>query len=81
MPDRLTSTILSKPYQPITMKLSLALALSLAGGALATGSSGCNANNCARGVTGTRVGKKPDVTSRFEDCESFMLTTVTPATS
>ncbi|KAH6668074.1 hypothetical protein F5X68DRAFT_52919 [Plectosphaerella plurivora] len=62
------------------MKFYLAITLSLASGALATGSSGCNANNCARGVTGTRVGKKPDLTSRFEDCESFMMTTVTPAT-
>ncbi len=37
---------------------------------------GCNANNCARAVTGTRPGKLPDVTSRLADCVSFQLTTV-----
>jgi hypothetical protein len=41
----------------------------------------CNANNCARAVTGTRSGKVPDITSRVEDCSSFMLVTVTPPTS
>jgi hypothetical protein len=41
----------------------------------------CNANNCARAVTGTRSGKVPDITSRADDCSSFMLATVTPATS
>ncbi|KAM0322450.1 hypothetical protein ACHAQA_009517 [Verticillium albo-atrum] len=64
------------------MKASLALVLSLASAAFATGGSdGCNANNCARGVTGTRAGKKPELTSRMEDCASFQLTTVTPTTS
>lgn len=37
---------------------------------------GCNANNCARAVTGTRSGKMPDVTSRQTDCSSFMQATV-----
>src|ERR1700722_601100 len=37
---------------------------------------GCNANNCARAVTGTRPGKVPDVSSRKSDCSSFMATTV-----
>ncbi|KAK3940179.1 SSCRP protein [Diplogelasinospora grovesii] len=41
------------------------------------GSNGCNSNNCARAVTGTRAGKKPDVTSRQSDCSTFMTTTVT----
>ncbi|KAG4418276.1 hypothetical protein IFR04_008552 [Cadophora malorum] len=57
--------------------LSFILALALAQGAL----SACNANNCARAVTGTRIGKIPDQTSRMRDCSSFMLVTVTPATS
>ncbi|KAH8908655.1 hypothetical protein BR93DRAFT_994235 [Coniochaeta sp. PMI_546] len=41
----------------------------------------CNANNCARAVTGTRTGKMPDVSSRMADCSSFQMVTVTPATS
>jgi hypothetical protein len=36
----------------------------------------CTNNNCARAVTGTREGKKPDVTSRMSDCSSYQLTTV-----
>jgi hypothetical protein len=39
----------------------------------------CSADNCARAVTGTRMGKRPDITSRAADCSSFMLATVTPA--
>ncbi|RFU82101.1 lipase/esterase family protein [Trichoderma arundinaceum] len=39
---------------------------------------GCNADNCARAVTGTRDGLLP-ITSRQSDCSSFMLATVTPA--
>ncbi|KAL7931741.1 hypothetical protein V8C35DRAFT_109065 [Trichoderma chlorosporum] len=38
---------------------------------------GCNADNCARAVTGTRDGLLP-ITSRKADCSSFMLATVTP---
>jgi hypothetical protein len=38
--------------------------------------SGCDANNCARAVTGTRPGKVPDITSRQADCSSFMEATV-----
>lgn len=38
---------------------------------------GCNDNNCARAVTGTRD-KEPDVTVRQRECSSFMLVTVTP---
>ncbi|KAH6608241.1 lipase/esterase family protein [Trichoderma cornu-damae] len=38
---------------------------------------GCNADNCARAVTGTRDGLLP-ITSRQADCSSFMLATVTP---
>lgn len=37
---------------------------------------GCNANNCARAVTGTGKGKMPGVTSRQSDCSSFMEATV-----
>ncbi|KAH7375176.1 hypothetical protein B0T11DRAFT_6787 [Plectosphaerella cucumerina] len=39
----------------------------------------CNANNCARAVTGTREGRIPSITSRRLDCSSFMLVTVTLA--
>ncbi|KAH8798649.1 hypothetical protein F5884DRAFT_742862 [Xylogone sp. PMI_703] len=39
----------------------------------------CNANNCARAVTGTNI-KTPVASSRQADCSSFMLTTVTPDT-
>ncbi|KAL6693311.1 hypothetical protein J3F84DRAFT_350715 [Trichoderma pleuroticola] len=39
---------------------------------------GCNADNCARAVTGTRDGLLP-ITSRQADCSSFMQATVTPA--
>jgi hypothetical protein len=38
---------------------------------------GCNADNCARAVTGTRDGLLP-ITSRQSDCSSFMRATVTP---
>lgn len=38
---------------------------------------GCNADNCARAVTGTREGLLP-TSSRSADCSSFMLATVTP---
>jgi hypothetical protein len=54
------------------------LALFLAAVVNANGQHDCHADNCARAVTGTRPGKKPDVTSRIADCSSFMLTTVTP---
>ncbi|CZR61930.1 uncharacterized protein PAC_11827 [Phialocephala subalpina] len=40
---------------------------------------GCNADNCARAVTGTRYA--PDVqASHMADCSSFMMETITPAT-
>lgn len=41
----------------------------------------CNADNCARAVTGTRPGKLPVVSDRQADCSSFMLITVTPDAS
>ena len=68
------------------MKLfNLIIALSLAQGALSDiferwDANGCNADNCARAVTGTRPGKTPDVASRMADCSSFMEITVIPAT-
>lgn len=41
----------------------------------------CNADNCARRVTGTfRAAGVPDVTSRGSDCSSYMQTTVIPDT-
>ncbi len=39
---------------------------------------GCNADNCARAVTGTRD-KTPNLSSRFADCAGFLLATVTPS--
>lgn len=38
---------------------------------------GCNADNCARAITGTREGLPP-ISSRKADCSSFMRATVTP---
>lgn len=37
----------------------------------------CAGNNCKRQVTGTRAGLL-DITSRQEDCSSFMKATVVP---
>ncbi|KAB5566245.1 hypothetical protein GE09DRAFT_1106038 [Coniochaeta sp. 2T2.1] len=63
--------------------LSSFMGLALLSGVLATtpNPTQCNANNCARAVTGTRSGKMPAVSSRQADCSSFMKVTVTPATS
>lgn len=61
--------------------LSIILASAIVQGVLASPTTACNADNCARAVTGTRAGKVPDVTSRQADCSSFQLTTVTPAPS
>jgi hypothetical protein len=69
---------------PAIMKLfSFILALAMGKGSLSLtyNNPTCNANNCARGVTGSRSGKVPDITSRASDCSSFMVVTVTPATS
>ena len=38
----------------------------------------CNADNCARAVTGTQAGPS-QVTKARADCSSFLLDTVTPA--
>ena len=40
---------------------------------------GCDADNCARAVTGTEA--KPAITQRQADCSSFMQTTVGAGTS
>ncbi|KAL0943289.1 uncharacterized protein CTRU02_201175 [Colletotrichum truncatum] len=40
----------------------------------------CHANNCARAVTGTRLGPAT-VASRREDCSSYLRTTITNAAS
>lgn len=40
----------------------------------------CNADNCARAVTGTRYSSAVQA-SHTADCSSFMVRTVTPATS
>lgn len=40
----------------------------------------CNADNCARAITGTRKGSA--FTSQAKaDCSSFMLATITPVTT
>jgi len=57
--------------------LLLLLPVALTG---ATGTTGCNADNCARAVTGTAAFKTP-VPVRQSDCSSFQLTTVTPLPS
>ncbi|KAH8882218.1 hypothetical protein GQ53DRAFT_772754 [Thozetella sp. PMI_491] len=36
----------------------------------------CNANNCARQITGTRSGKMPPQTVRQSDCAAFQTATV-----
>ncbi|KAK6846337.1 hypothetical protein PG987_001525 [Apiospora arundinis] len=41
---------------------------------------GCNSDNCARAVTGTRLGSA-SVSAYKQDCTSFLLGTVTPPTS
>ncbi|KAK8121285.1 hypothetical protein PG999_005405 [Apiospora kogelbergensis] len=41
---------------------------------------GCNADNCARAVTGTRLGSA-SVSAYRQDCTSFLSGTVTPPTS
>ncbi|KAL2061851.1 hypothetical protein VTL71DRAFT_7229 [Oculimacula yallundae] len=57
--------------------LTFILTLALAQGAL----SACNANDCARAVTGIRTGQMPDEASRKRDCSSFMRVTVIPTIS
>jgi hypothetical protein len=70
---------LRRSPSPTIMYLTSALAgFALVSGVLAHE---CNANNCARAVTGTRAGKTPGVASRMADCSSFMMVTVTPAVS
>jgi hypothetical protein len=39
----------------------------------------CNADNCARAITGTNA--KPSMTIRRSDCASFMTATFYPASS
>ncbi|XWX02404.1 hypothetical protein V2A60_010441 [Cordyceps javanica] len=52
------------------------VALALLPSALATGTGGCNADNCARAVTGTRRGELA-VTQAQSDCSQFMQKTST----
>jgi hypothetical protein len=64
------------------MKFSyIALPLALAYGTLSSilMRNDCNANNCARAITGTNA--KPSATIRQSDCSSYQQTTVTPAPS
>lgn len=60
--------------------MKAAIALSFVAAAMASvieRTNGCNADNCARAVTGTREGLPP-ISSRKADCSSFMRATVTP---
>ncbi|KAL7943737.1 hypothetical protein V8C42DRAFT_100295 [Trichoderma barbatum] len=60
--------------------MKAAIVLSFVAAAMASAikrTDGCNADNCARAVTGTRDGLLP-ITVRQSSCSSFMLATVTP---
>ncbi|PON22964.1 hypothetical protein TGAM01_v208219 [Trichoderma gamsii] len=60
--------------------MKASIVLSFAAAAMASvieRTNGCNADNCARAVTGTRDGLPP-ISSRKADCSSFMRATVTP---
>lgn len=60
--------------------MKVAVVLSFVAAAMASvieRTNGCNADNCARAVTGTRDGLPP-ISSRKADCSSFMRATVTP---
>ncbi|KAL6901194.1 hypothetical protein GGI43DRAFT_383534 [Trichoderma evansii] len=60
------------------MKAAIVLSFVAAAAAgLIERTNGCNADNCARAVTGTRDGLLP-ISSRKADCSSFMRATVTP---
>ncbi|KAI9774371.1 MAG: hypothetical protein M1840_004265 [Geoglossum simile] len=64
------------------MKVTLSVLLGLTAVQGALGSvlerRACNADNCARAVTGTRAGAIP-LATRLADCASFFQVTVTPA--
>lgn len=68
------SLIFPQINSSLKMKVA-AVILSFVAAAMANG--GCNADNCARAVTGTREGKLA-ITSRQADCSSFMRATVVP---
>ena len=53
--------------------------LQLCFGSVLQARAACNADNCARAVTGTSAGIAPAFTVRQSDCSSFQKTTVTPA--
>ena len=59
------------------MKVAVVLSFAAAAMANAFDKRACNADNCARQVTGTRPGLTP-IESRKADCSSFQLTTVHP---
>ncbi|KAL8366445.1 hypothetical protein RB595_004975 [Gaeumannomyces hyphopodioides] len=61
------------------MRFTVKSALAMLATATVVVADGCNANNCARAVTGTRD-KIPSLETRRADCSAFMLATVTPAT-
>lgn len=60
------------------MKFALVLSLAAVGLAnVAVEKRACAGNNCNRAITGTRPGLTP-ASIRSADCQSFLLTTVTP---
>ncbi|KAL8334386.1 hypothetical protein RB598_008908 [Gaeumannomyces tritici] len=61
------------------MRFTVETALGMLATATVAVAGSCNANNCARAVTGTRD-KIPSLETRRADCSAFMLATVTPAT-
>jgi hypothetical protein len=63
----------------LTMKNILSLLTFIQGAAFAAAAS-CNADNCARAVTGTVYGAATSAAHRA-DCSSFFMVTITPATS
>lgn len=61
------------------MKFTILSSIALAAGVIANDNGGCNADNCARAVTGTRRGD-PFVSSAMADCNSAMHhTEIAPA--
>lgn len=57
------------------MKVTATLSFLLAAGLARASTTACNADNCARQITGTRS-KTPDLAVRQTDCANYMTTTV-----
>lgn len=81
-PQLCSGTTLSNLMSTLNIMKSFFLVLSLAAGSLGgvLERAACNADNCARAVTGTRYASAVQA-SHIADCSSFMVRTITPATS